>query len=54
MLDTKFKAGTKYRVDDKIAQVHSRISKEDICISKQKNDLKNYMNEIFAGLIWLG
>lgn len=54
MLDAKFKTGTKYRTHDKSAQMRSRISSEDICVSKQKIDLKNYMNEIFAGLIWLG
>lgn len=54
MSDVKFKGTTKYKAHEKC-----KFSRKDLCdevmvSSETKVGYRDYMNEVFAGLIWLG
>lgn len=54
MLATKFKETTKFKSYGKCDLLRVRLCDETTCYTKNKYNFKDYVNEIFAGLIWLG
>lgn len=54
MLDVKFKNNTKFKICGKSDYVRNRSSSNVMHSSVQKTGYRDYINEIFAGLIWLG
>ena len=54
MLDIEFKDDAKFKMSGKSDFLHKRLCDEVLGSSEQKMNYKEYMNEIFAGLIWLG
>ena len=54
MLAMKFKETTKFKSHGKCDLLRTRLCDETARLSKHKTNLKDYANEIFAGLIWLG
>lgn len=54
MLAMKIKATTKFKSYGKCDLLRIRLCDEISCSSKHKTNFKDYIDEIFAGLIWLG
>lgn len=54
MLDVKFKDDTKFKTYGKCDLLRKRLYDEVESSSEHKMDYRAYMNEVFAGLIWLG
>lgn len=54
MLVMKFKEATKFKSNGKCDLLRIRLCDETVCASKHKYNFKDYVDEIFAGLIWLG
>jgi len=54
MLTMKFKESTKFKSYGKCDLLRKRLCAEETGLVQQKFDYKNYVNEIFAGLMWLG
>lgn len=54
MLDVEFKNEVKFKACGKGDLVRKGLCDEILASSEQKMNYKEYMNEIFAGLIWLG
>ena len=50
----KFKQSTKFKSYGKCDLLRKRLCSEEIDIAQNKLGYKEYMNEIFAGLMWLG
>ena len=54
MWDDKFKDNTKFKTCEKGNLIRDRLSNDVMHSSEQKTGYRDYINEIFAGLIWLG
>jgi len=54
MLSMKFKEEAKFKSYGKCDLLHKPQCAEDMNLMKNKVDYRDYVNEIFAGLIWLG
>lgn len=54
MLAMKFKETTKFKSYGKCNLLRKRLCDEETGSVQQKVDFKDYVNEIFAGLMWLG
>ena len=54
MLEVKFKQNIKFATYGKCESIQKRLSDDAINAAQDKLDHKDYMNEIFAGLMWLG
>lgn len=54
MMTIKFKETTKFKAYGKCDLLRKRLCDEEMYSTPQKTNDKDYINEIFAGLIWLG
>jgi len=54
MLNEKYKENTKYKSEGKSGLLRKRLCAEVSTSTQQKSNNNDYMNEIFAGLMWLG
>jgi len=54
MLEMKFKKTTKFKSYGKCDLLRKRLCAEETGSTQQKVDNRDYVNEIFAGLSWLG
>jgi len=54
MLAMKIKETTKLKASAKGGLSRKRLCDEEVSLSQTKHDYKDYVNEIFAGLSWLG
>ena len=54
MLTIKFKETTKLKSSGKCNLLRRRLRDETSYSFQQKDGYKDYINEIFAGLMWLG
>jgi len=54
MLKMRFKESTKFKSYGKCDLLRKQLCVEEAGLVQQKIDYKNYINEIFAGLMWLG
>ena len=54
MLDAKSKGNIKFKTYGKCVSVEKRFRDDEINTAQDKVNHKDYMNEIFAGLMWLG
>ena len=54
MLDVEFKDDVRFKVYGKDDFLGNGLCDKALASSEQKMNYKEYMNEIFAGLIWLG
>lgn len=54
MLSIKIKQTTKLKSYGKCNLLRKRLCEEEISSTQQKVNSKDYVNEIFAGLSWLG
>ena len=54
MLSMKFKEETKFKSYSKCDLLRKRLCAEEINSVQYKVNYKDYVNEIFAGLMWLG
>lgn len=50
----KFKDATKFKSQGKCDLLRKQLCAEQSCSTTNKVDYRDYMNEIFAGLMWLG
>jgi len=54
MLEMKFKERTKFKSYGKCDLLRKRLCAEEISSVQHKVNYRDYVNEIFAGLSWLG
>ncbi len=54
MINESFKTTTKFKAYGKCDLLRKRLCAEEINFVQQKHTTRDYVNEIFAGLIWLG
>ena len=54
MSEVKYKEREKFNKYGRCESDRKRVGDEAIYASPQKNSYKDYVNEIFAGLMWLG
>lgn len=54
MLAMKFKERTKFKSYGKCDLLRKRLCDEEMSFVHHKVGYKDYVNEIFAGLMWLG
>ena len=54
MLSMKLKETTKLKSYGKCELIRKRLCEEENSYTQPKVDYKDYVNEIFAGLSWLG
>ena len=54
MWDDKFKENTKFKTCEKGDFIRNPLSNNVMHSSAQKTGYRDYINGIFAGLIWLG
>ena len=54
MSEVKFKENIKFKTYGRCESVQKRLSDEAMNVTPHKNDYKDYVDEIFAGLMWLG
>jgi len=54
MLETKFKDITKFKSYGKRDLLRKHLCDEEQGSFQEKNNFKDYVTEIFAGLSWLG
>ena len=54
MLAMKIKQTTKLKSYGKCGLLRKRLCEEETSLRQQKVGYKDYVNEIFAGLSWLG
>lgn len=54
MLSMKFKETSKFKSYGKYDLLRKRLCSEEITSVQQKVGNRDYVNEIFAGLMWLG
>ena len=54
MLNTKFKETTKFKSYGKCDLLRKRLCAEEVCTVQPKVGNRDFVNEIFAGLMWLG
>ena len=54
MIMNKYKASTKFKAYGKCDLLRKRLCSEEMHSSQHKFEIKDCMNEIFAGLMWLG
>lgn len=54
MLAVKFKEISKLKSYDKSELLRKRMCNEEISLTQAKVNNKDYVDEIFAGLSWLG
>ena len=50
----KFKHTAKFKSQGKCDLLRKQLCVEQSCATTNKVDYRDYMNEIFAGLMWLG
>ena len=50
----KFKQVEKFKSYGKCDLLRKHLCTEEYCSVQQKTDYRDYINEIFAGLMWLG
>lgn len=54
MLEVKFKENIKFKTYGRCESVQKHLSDEAVNVTPHKHENKDYVNEIFAGLMWLG
>jgi len=54
MLNEKYKTNTKFKSYGKCDLLRKHLCAEVSTSTQQKIDNRTYINEIFAGLMWLG
>jgi len=54
MLITNLKDTTKFKSYGKCNLLRLHLCDETACAARNKIETKDYINEIFAGLMWLG
>lgn len=54
MPETKLKQSSKFKTHGKSDALRMQAGKNNLASIQQKVAYKDYMNEFFAGLIWLG
>ena len=54
MLANKFKETTKFKSYGKCDLLRKQLCAEEMSSVQNKVDIREYVNEIFAGLSWLG
>lgn len=54
MSEVKFKERSKFKAYGKCESIQKNFSDKEECSSPERTDSKDYVNEIFAGLMWLG
>ena len=54
MSEIKFKGHVKFKTFGKCSSMQKRLGSEETDLLQQRTDYKDYVNEIFAGLMWLG
>lgn len=54
MLSENIKATTKFKSYGKCDLLRKRLCAEEMTFMQKKHTTKDYINEIFAGLMWLG
>ena len=54
MLEDKYKGNTNFKTYGKCELVQKRLNNDVLNAAQDKVNHKDYINEIFAGLMWLG
>ena len=54
MVTVKLKESTKLKFEGRCDLLHVRLCDEGVCTIKTKFSFKDCVDEIFAGLMWLG
>ena len=54
MFNTKFKGAAKFKTYGKCELSRKNLCDDAMVSNETKVNYRDYMNEIFAGLIWLG
>ena len=54
MLSMKFKEQAKFKSSGKCDLLRKRLCAEEMNSAEYKVNYRDYVNEIFAGLMWLG